>query len=471
MTMNDILTPAQSSASPTSCNFSATKHNSSAFEEGRTGAQPLRGISVCVDFVDSSVAPAGGSLGIYAKYSAIAGIRGSEGICPPASPLIIDKSTGEILEISANTKIKRFALQSVVRNILPKSRTSCCLRLRQKSKDIQVWRSVEFNSAAYAGLQTCGSVWTCPVCAAKIAERRRAEILTAMTAHKAAGGIVTMMTLTAPHTRFDKLVDILAKQAKALKYLNSDRSTRVIFSEMGIIGQIRALEVTHGRLSPINNGWHAHYHILQFSSPNPLKTCFSPMQLYEWAERLHVRWAACCVRAGLKAPSREHGIKLHDGSKAATYAAKWGLEDEMTKGHTKKALHGETPFDFLRAYLANPQDKQAAALFKEFAEAFKGKRQLHWSAGLKKLFKIGDFSDEELSVQMEDYAVLLGTLSVEQWRDVLRVEGRGILLLHASAGGWEAVQQYLNLITLKEISCASQSQPISQGKSAPVDTL
>jgi hypothetical protein len=38
--------------------------------------------------------------------------------------------------------------------------------------------------------------------------------------------------------------------------------------------------------------------------------------------------------------------------KASAYVSKWGLEDEMTKGHTKKAAKGETPFDFLRAVLA-----------------------------------------------------------------------------------------------------------------------
>ena len=98
-------------------------------------------------------------------------------------------------------------------------------------------------------------------------------------------------------------------------------------------------------------------------------------------ESLYLRWAECCKRAGLGEPSRAHGLKLHDGSKAAAYASKWGLEDEMTKGHTKKALHGETPFDFLRSFLADGEDKQAAALFREFAETFKGKRQLHWSRG------------------------------------------------------------------------------------------
>jgi hypothetical protein len=141
-----------------------------------------------------------------------------------------------------------------------------------------------------------------------------------------------------------------------------------------------------------------------------------------------------------------HGLKLHDGSKAAAYASKWGLEDEMTKGHTKKALHGETPFDFLRSFLADGKDKQAAALFREFAETFKGKRQLHWSRGLKARFAVEEATDEQLANKIEDRAVLLGHISLDQWRDVLADDGRGKLLQLATLEGWGAVQNYLAMI-------------------------
>jgi hypothetical protein len=137
-------------------------------------------------------------------------------------------------------------------------------------------------------------------------------------------------------------------------------------------------------------------------------------------------------------------LKLDDGSKAAKYVSKWGLEDEMTKGHTKKALHGETPFDFLRALVDNAEDRQAAALFIEFARVFKGKRQLHWSRGLKARYAIGEKNDDELAQEKEDdYAVLLGTITIEQWRDVLAVEGRGAVLSIAARLGWPAVVDYL----------------------------
>lgn len=115
----------------------------------------------------------------------------------------------------------------------------------------------------------------------------------------------------------------------------------------------------------------------------------------------------------------------------------------MTKGHTKKALHGETPFDFLRAYLADGSDKQAAALFKEFAETFKGKRQLSWSKGLKARFAIEEATDEELATRVEEEAVLLGLLTVDQWRDVLKVDGRATVLEIAARSGWHEVQRFL----------------------------
>lgn len=357
----------------------------------------------------------------------------------------IDPETGEILGLvdPMQNRANRFILQQVARKFLPKSRTNNCLRLRQKGKEVEVWKSNEFKTTAFAGLQTCGSVWACPVCSAKIAERRRAEIVAAMAAHKAAGGTVTLLTLTAPHQRTDNLAHLLKKQAKALNSFWNDRHVKAAFKSMGIVGQIRALEVTHGRLSPSNNGWHPHYHVLQFGGLGEALAALDWLQMVDIEDLLYQRWAVACVKAGLGEPSRAHGLKLDDGSKAAKYVAKWGLEDEMTKGHTKKALHGETPFDFLRSYLADSSDKQAGALFREFAETFKGKRQLHWSPGLKKRYAIGELSDDELSAQMDDEARLLGQIRLDQWCDVLAVEGRGMVLQLAAAGGWDAVSAYL----------------------------
>lgn len=337
-------------------------------------------------------------------------------------------------------------LQATARSLFPQSRLDKCLRIRAYKSQVEVWKSKEHSKAHYKGLQTCGSVWRCPVCAAKIAERRRLEIRQAMDAHKEAGGCVNMLTLTCPHQRSDNLGELLAKQAKALNNFWKDRTVKAIFAEMGTIGQIRALETTNGRLSDHDNGWHPHYHCLLFQGIGIDLARFDRAQMQDWQVKLYLRWAARCKAAGLGEPSFEHGLKLDGADKADQYMSKWGLEDEMTKGHTKKALHGETPFDLLRAYQADPSDKQAAALFIEFAKTFEGKRQLHWSKGLKARYQVEEKSDDVLAAETVDPAWFLGMVTHEQWRDVLAVEGRHVVLAVASSSGWEGVTSYLHQI-------------------------
>ncbi len=374
-----------------------------------------------------------GSLGIYAKYK--------------NKPQKVDPETGEIIGFDPmTTRVQRFILQAAARSLFPKSRLDKCLRLRCAHQDVQVWKSTEHQTTHYKGLQTCGSVWRCPVCSAKIAERRRLEIIQAMEAHKAAGGCVNLLTLTCPHQVKDNLVDLLVKQAKALNRFWNDRVVKGVLADMGTIGQIRALEVTHGRLSPQNNGWHPHYHVMMFQGVGVDLVRFDQAQMTDWQVRLYLQWAKACKGAGLGEPSYAHGLKLDNGDQAAKYVAKWGLEDELTKGHTKKALHGETPFDFLRAIVADKDDKQAAALFVEFAKTFEGKRQLHWSKGLKKRYQVADKTDEVLAAESDDKARLLGSITLEQWRDVLAVEGRAAVLQVAASSGWDAVAVYLESI-------------------------
>ena len=118
----------------------------------------------------------------------------------------------------------------------------------------------------------------------------------------------------------------------------------------------------------------------------------------------------------------------------------------MTKGHIKKGKAGGNTFDLLRAVLADKNDKQAAALFAEFAKAFKGKRQLSWSNGLKAKFNLVEKDDEELAAELEDSAELLGLISPDEWRDVLKVKARATVLELAAAAGWPAVKKFLTFI-------------------------
>ena len=402
----------------------------------------------------------GGALGTYANfvYTSSAAAAAGAAFDPMAA------------------RVQRFALQSVARDILYHSdpdqrfRIETCLRARAFNQSVNVWKSEEFGTAHYSGLQTCGSVSACPVCSAKIGERRRAEVLSAMTVHESRGGNVHLLTLTAPHQRGDVLVDLLVQQSKALKRFWMDRKVKAVLAEMGYIGQIRAWEVTHGRKAARNNGWHPHFHILLFTGMGVDLARFDEAQRRDWSVRLYLIWAKACEFAGLGTPSFEHGLKLDDGSKASAYVTKWGLEDELIKGYSKKGRDGnETPFDFLRAVLADKLDTHAAELFREFVRAFKGKQQLGWSNGLKARLAVEEVSDGELAQRVEEEAVWLGQLTVDQWRDVLTVHARGLVLEIAACCPWDHVQAFLELI--KGAHSGNVTEPITTALLAEMRVL
>lgn len=387
------------------------------------------------------------SLGINTKYDSTPGFAGFD------ADGVLHEVPGKFDPVA--NRLERFCLQASARSALRGSavgRIQKCLMIPFKHvSDIDVFKSKKHGTCNYSGLITCGSVWSCPVCAAKISERRRNEVKKALESHLAAGGFVYMLTLTTPHYLGDDLKTILATQAKALRQFWCHRNGVKLSKDAGIIGQIRALEVTHGRNREINNGWHPHYHILLFVA--------HALNLAAYKAQFHKRWVDSCVKVGIKPPSLKHGVRLDGGQKAAFYLAKmgldtetkksWGFDQEITKGHVKKALDGETPFDLLRAYFTD-KDKQAAALFREFSESFKGKRQLHWSHGLKAKFGISDFSDDELSAQQEDDAFLLGQLSIDDWRLIVKHKLRGDVL-ELARQGWQPV---LNLLSsLRVIPC------------------
>ena len=285
----------------------------------------------------------------------------------------------------------------------------------------------------YSGLTVCGSVWLCPICAAKISEKRRVELKRAVAYARENGYQVLLLTQTIPHYAHQRLKPLLAKFQQARITQRNRKSWKRIAQSVGLVGTLRSLEVTHGE-----NGWHVHTHELLFvKSENPI----NPKVLT--AEILPT-WQSACESVDLDIPNH-HGVDVQDGTYAEQYVNKWGIEEEMTKSHVKHGREGgRTPWDVLRDYLAFG-DCDDAELFREFAKAFKGKRQLTWSRGLRDLLHLGvELSDEELAAQEEEQAELLGSLSLVQWRFILAKDARGEVLEVARSGGWNGVLKYLN---------------------------
>jgi hypothetical protein len=363
-----------------------------------------------------------------------------------------DSETGEILtcrrahdctlvrhQTPAEKRVLRFERKAAAADVLGKKhRIAACHAHPTKGwTAVEVWAKLGVPLPGhFKGLQTCSLSWLCAVCAPKIAERRAGEIEAAMIVCKAQGGQVLMPTFTVPHGRKDSLADTLDLIKKALRSMGQSRRYRQMQDRLGVAGRIIATEVTHGEA----NGWHPHFHELWFFER-------AGVNLVALESELFAMWRAACVKFGLGEPSRKHGVVVQDGSKAAKYVSKmgkeWGLADEMAKANAKAGRKGSRSawqlLDCIIDTEASPAHrKRAACLFREYAEATKGRSQLVWTPGLKKRYAIADMNDEELCAEVEEDSILVAQIPLDAWR-AIRMKKMQAHILNAVQYGVDAV--------------------------------
>lgn len=330
---------------------------------------------------------------------------------------------------------------------------------------VEVHRSAEHQKAFYGGLATCGSVWACPVCAAKIQERRRQEIAQAIDwayATEQPASFPTlldgtkvmvpkdqqapaMVTFTFPHMHADVLRSLILKQREAFKYLREGNSFRLFCKRFGYEGLIRSLEVTHGQ-----NGWHPHTHELWFI--RPLKKA----EREAFLDFVKLRWEKACIRSGLIDPTdlvkmrsfRMYSCDVRFNVTTGDYLAKqdgsrhWGADREMasSKAKTKNKFKGCHPHDFLMR-----DDDSGRRHYLEYALTMRDLRcrQLYWSPGLKGWAGIDEKDDEQLALEQTESADILGFLTADEWRSVYKAKAEAELLDIADTGDWDRVQLLL----------------------------
>lgn len=293
-----------------------------------------------------------------------------------------------------------FVLQDQSAKLLPKERVCNCLKKRiDKNKNRMVLFNESREKAVWGNLQRCGSIWSCPVCATQITEKRRTEMgqLIKFWGDQPDADI-KLMTLTFSHGQSEPLKVLLSKLKHAIAMFFGSRKFKELSEVCKIKYKVRSLEVTYG-----SNGWHPHFHIL-------LMTNDVGNLAFSYRDELAKLWMHCCVSKGLKSPSMKHGLDIRDGSYAQEYVAKWGLDYEMTKGNVKKGRKESlSPFDLLELSIDDQEvhGKSPSKLWQEFAIAMKGQRQLVWSRGLKKLVGIDEKDDQEVVDETDKESIIL----------------------------------------------------------------
>jgi len=365
-------------------------------------------------------------------------------------------------------------------------RVSMCQRGGTGQGARKINRNPEGTRAAYRNLQTCGSVWHCPICAPKIATGRCREMDSAIGQH----GIdrrIYFITYTVQHDRDDSGSGQLGAQLgclrKSLSRAKASRAWREVMTRAGSIGSIRALEITYGEM----NGWHSHAHEIRFAEPGGLvvdregKTVRWLSPLYALS-RLWVRELIARNVAGLDpldAPLDRRkklrsllvrGLTVQDGTYAARYVAEFGtapekglwVSGELALSHIKTARRTGhcTPWGLLADALGG--DARSRDLFREYAKELHGVPQLYWSRGLKAHFKIEDIEDDSLAAEPDKTcSQFVAIVDDEDWSRVLRYNARFELLRAAAIDGPLGVSAYL--LDLKESERGGLSPPSFSG--------
>lgn len=342
------------------------------------------------------------------------------------------EKANEIKRIEARRK--RYARRAGLRRAYAREPELGCLRTvegwlprwarcghvcRTGEVEIRVQQTEHGPRGFLAGLESCGSVWVCPVCAARVWARRREDLAAVAQWAGEQGATSWLVSLTLRHRARHDLGAMIRGLAGAWRKFIAGRWWKQFCAATGYVGSVRRLEVTWGR----QHGWHPHLHVQFFASRS----------LSPWIFALQCRWRAIVERTLGRAhrPTLERGcdVRIHD--EAHKYIGDSPLE--LTDHDAKRARHASRLSMAQLAELVSrgaPRDASASARARharlvrawgEYAEATRGRRALTWSVGLRK--RAGLLDDEEVADAAADaaeteHAPPVATMPGETWSRV-----------------------------------------------------
>ncbi len=293
---------------------------------------------------------------------------------------------------------------------------ACGNRIRYGVSDV----AVEHHPKGYAfatGLQTCGSVWSCPICSYKIRIKRAAEIALAIARHRANGGSVLLLTLTTQHSFDESLDDVWSSVQDTWAYITSHGSYRKLRDRLGI-GFVRTIEVMHGR-----NGWHPHLHVLLFVD-SPVDPFDTPEDYNDIARTFHDLWVRRMDTKHCRDVRSSVGVDLRpvkdDGADGVgMYCTKAGFEVALADGKQGRTRTSRHPFAIAHD-AAETGDVADIKLYREWIRGSHDRRMWSWSQGLRQKLRLGvERSDEELAAEAEESSEQICSISPLLWKAIV----------------------------------------------------
>lgn len=375
------------------------------------------------------------------------------------------KPLENIARTAATRTAGRLRARSVLRSLTGHKRLSNCGFAA--GQEVRLRSGIE--GAGVAGLQNCGSVWSCPVCSAKIAMTRTDDMEAGIRHWAEHGGTFVMLTLTMRHHRGQSLRSLWDGLSGAWRRFVSDGTYKRTTKRLGVAGYHRTTEVTVGA-----SGWHVHLHVVYFIEGKP-----GDLTSADAGGRLVARWMEAVDSEGFSAVADAQDWKILRGSPDALAAVAGyvhkgeyveriqavkparSLAMEVTRSDLKAGRSNRTPFQLLADIVAEvestgvvPEDDWA--LWSEWEEVSRGRRQQVWSRGMRSKLGLGqEMTDEEAAaVEVEGADLLI--IPAEDWRSFASDGRRHAELLSAvegAASGGFLAQRLAGAAVLRRYGC------------------
>jgi hypothetical protein len=239
------------------------------------------------------------------------------------------------------------------------------------------------------------------------------EIKRAEEACKARGGQRAMLTLTVPHDSGENLTEVFRKLSKIKKQMFLLRPWRSLGKCLD--GHITVLHILHGK-----NGWHPHIHMLLFFKPE------SPVP--EESEVSNI-WLTAMLKQGL-AVSFDHSasFKLFESANTVGY---------YLCGRNDKKNKGRNIFEIIASAILK-NNYSDLNLLQEYALAVKGRHNVSWSKGLRRL---SGLHEKKGNTEMKPEIIV--SMSASDWKAINYAGCKEYLSSVAFQYGVEAFQAEL----------------------------
>lgn len=332
----------------------------------------------------------------------------------------------------------------------------------------------------FAGLASCGRVWLCPVCNAKVMAKRAIEIGLAVAWAQTQDIHLVWGSLTVRHNSSSDLGQLLELQRSAWRRVVSSKWWRsnsatttaphahtracaqpcdrkqdpVLLPIPGRVGYIRAAELTIG-----SNGWHPHFHpLVMYRGTAQSARRFADRLVSEWVHAVEHFGGEARIEGGqqLEVLPRdavafsavgEYVTKQTYDHSALALELVWSQNKvgSRSKGRAAKTV----PHWALLVSIAEGDGTQIEEVTRwhELEAAVPGHRMISWSRGLRQFAGVGDeATDEEVAAEevgTKDDTVCF--ITPQGWADLRdQPEEISMILTTLERGGWVALRVLLD---------------------------